>query len=105
MLYDQQQKENKIRANKLQAQYVYDRLSEDSKELFSEIVRSATKSSFSDVYILQGLEPCSYIVSQLRCILYSDNMINSWVSIDETMGGVIINIKSPLNEIIESKSK
>ncbi len=104
-LYDQQQEEKRIRERRLQAQFVYDRLSEKDKKLFADIAKSATKSSYSDVYILQGMESCSFIVSQLRSVLYSDNMINSWVSIDETMRSVSIYIKSPLNEIIESNSK
>ena len=104
-LYDKQQEEKKIRDKKLQAQYVYDRLSQESKELFSSIVKTATKSSYSDVYILQGMNSCSQVVAQLSNILYGDNMINSWVSIDETSENVCIYIKSPLNEIIESNNK
>ena len=99
------QEEKKIRDKKLQAQYVYDRLSQESKELFSNIVKTATKSSYSDVYILQGMNSCSQVVAQLSNILYGDNMINSWVSIDETSENVCIYIKSPLNEIIESNNK
>ena len=99
------QEEKKIRDKKLQAQYVYDRLSQESKELFSSIVKTATKSSYSDVYILQGMNSCSQVVAQLSNILYGDNMINSWVSIDETSENVCIYIKSPLNEIIESNNK
>ena len=101
-LYDEQQERKQIQEKRLQAQYVYDRL---SKELFSRIVKTATKSSYSDVYILQGMNSCSQVVAQLSNILYGDNMINSWVSIDETSENVCIYIKSPLNEIIESNNK
>lgn len=104
-LYDEQQERKQIQEKRLQAQYVYDRLSKESKELFSSIVKTATKSSYSDVYILQGMNSCSHTVSQLRTILYGDSMINSWVSIDENSENVCIYIKSPLNEIIESNNK
>ena len=104
-LYDEQQERKQIQEKRLQAQYVYDRLSQESKELFSRIVKTATKSSYSDVYILQDINSCSHVVAQLRTILYGDNMINSWVSIDETSENVCIYIKSPLNEIIESNNK
>lgn len=103
-LYDEQQERKQIQEKRLQAQYVYDRLSQESKELFSRIVKTATKSSYSDVYILQGMNSCSQVVAQLSNILYGDNMINSWVSIDETSENVCIYIKSPLNEIIESNN-
>lgn len=104
-LYDEQQERKKIQDKKLQAQYVYDRLSQESKELFSSIVKTARKSSYSDVYILQNADSCSHTVSQLRIILYGDSMINSWVSIDDNSENLCIYIKSPLNEIIESNSK
>ena len=104
-LYEEQQERKQIQEKRLQAQYVYDRLSQESKELFSRIVKTATKSSYSDVYILQGVNSCSHIVSQLRTVLYGDSMINSWVSMDENSENLCIYIKSPLNEIIESNNK
>ena len=104
-LYDEQQERKQIQEKRLQAQYVYDRLSQESKELFSRIVKTATKSSYSDVYILQGVDSCSHTVLQLRNILYGDSMINSWVSMDENSENLCIYIKSPLNEIIESNNK
>lgn len=104
-IYDKQQKEKKLQEERLQAQYVYDRLSSDSQEILSNLVKTATKSSYSDVYILQGINSCSQVVNQLRHVLYGDNMINSWVSIDDTSESICIYIKSPLNEIIESKNK
>ena len=51
------------------------------------------------------MNSCSQVVAQLSNILYGDNMINSWVSIDETSENVCIYIKFPLNEIIESNNK
>lgn len=104
-LYYEKQERKQIKEKRLQAQYVYDRLSQESKELFSRIVKTAIKSSYSDVYILQGMNSCSQVVAQLSNILYGDNMINSWVSIDETSENVCIYIKSPLNEIIESNNE
>ena len=104
-LYEEQQERKQIQEKRLQAQYVYDRLSQESKELFSRIVKTAPTSSSSDVYILQGMTSCSQVVAQLSNTLYADNMINSWVSIDETSQKLRIYIKSPLNEIIESNNK
>ena len=104
-LHDELQEKKKIQEIKLHAQYIFDRLSKESKEVFFNIVKTATKSSYSDVYILQGVDSCSHTVLQLRNILYGDSMINSWVSMDENSENLCIYIKSPLNEIIESNNK
>lgn len=104
-LYDEQQKKKQIQERRLQAQYVYDRLSEDSKKLFSDIVKRATKSSYCDAYILHNMNSCSPLTNQLRNILYGDNMINSWVRMEDSMECVSIYINYPLNEIVESNCK
>ena len=104
-LYYKQQEEKKTLRTKLEAQYVYDMLSEDNKKLFYSIVKTAVKSGYSDVYILHGMDSCSPIVTQLRNYLYRDNLINSWVIIYESVDSVSVSIKAPLNEILESKCK
>lgn len=90
---------------RLEAQYVYDRLSEENKELFSRIIKISTKSVYSNVYILQGEQSSYPILSQLKHLLYSDKLIASWVIVDMTKGSVSISINYPLNEIIESNNK
>jgi hypothetical protein len=105
VLYDQQKQKEKTQEERRQAQYVYDRLSDESKKLFSSIVKTAVKSSYSNVYILKGKNSFFPLVGQLRNILYGDEMINSWVNIEESAECISIFIKSPLNEIIESNNK
>ena len=96
------QERKKIQEKRQQAQYAYDRLSKESKELFSSIVKTATKSSYSDIYMLQDMNSCFEIISKLRTILHRDSVIESWVSIDERSENICIYIESPLNEIIET---
>lgn len=90
---------------RLEAQYVYDRLSEENKELFFSIINTSTKSVYSNVYILHGDQSRYPILSQLKHLLYSDKLIASWVIVDMTKECVSISIKYPLNEIFESNCK
>ena len=101
-IHAEQQERKKSQEKRLQAQYAYDRLSKESKELFSSIVKTATKSSYSDIYMLQDMNSCFEIISKLRTILHRDSVIESWVSIDERSENICIYIESPLNEIIET---
>ena len=104
-LHAEQQEREEIQKERQQAQYVYDRLSKESKDVFSYIVQTATKSSYSNVYMMHDLKSCSQIVSKLRTILHRDSMLGSWVGIDEDCENICIYINSPLNEIIESNNK
>lgn len=99
------QERKKIQKERQQAQYVYDRLSKESKCVISYIVKTATKSSYPNVYMMQDLKSCSQIVSQLRTILHRDSVIDSWVSIDERSENICVHIEPPLNEIIEATIK
>lgn len=102
--YDQELKDKRTHDRELQAQFVYERLSSDDQKLLQEIIRKGEKSCYSDVYIIRDkLSNCMFI-SQVQMILYSDDMIHNWISINESSDSYSINIKSPLNSIIESKS-
>lgn len=101
--YHKEQNDKKARDRELQAQFVYDRLSLDNQKILQEIIRRGEKSCYSDVYIIKDkLSNCMFI-SQVRMILFSDNMINNWISIEESSDSYSIYIKSPLNSIIESR--
>lgn len=101
--YEKDQKEKLTHDKELQAQFVYDRLSLDNQKILQEIIRRGEKSCYSDVYIIKDkLSNCMFI-SQVRMILFSDNMINNWISIEESSDSYSIYIKSPLNSIIESR--
>lgn len=103
--HKKQQEDKKIRDNKLQAQYVYDRLSEENQKMLSHLVKIAKKSAYSDVYILEGSNPESLIIiPQINRLLYGDAMIEQWISINESIDSYSVYIKSPLNKIIESNS-
>lgn len=101
--YHKEQNDKKARDRELQAQFVYDRLSLDNQKILQEIIRRGEKSCYSDVYIIKDkLSNCMFI-SQVRMILFSDNMINNWISIEESSDSYSIYIKLPLNSIIESR--
>lgn len=102
---EKETKENNEYAQRLQAQFVYDRLGSEKQHILSLIVKKGAKSSYSDVYILQNDNDNNIIISQLRCALVYDDKINFWVNIEETMDTFSIYIKPPLNEIIEEKIK
>ena len=101
--YNQELKDKRAHDMELQAQFVYDRLSPNDQKLMQEIIRKGEKSSFPDVYIIKDkLSNCMFI-SQVQMILFSDDMISNWISINESSDSYSINIKSPLNLIIESQ--
>lgn len=101
--YDQELKDKRTHDRKLQAQFVYDRLSLDDQKRLQEIIRRSERSCYSDVYIIKDkLSNCMFI-SEIQMILFNDDMINNWISINESSDSYSINIKSPLNSIIESK--
>ena len=104
-LHAEQQEREKIQKERQQAQYVYDRLSKESKDVFSYIVQTATKSSYSNVYMLQDKNSCFDILTRLNTILRRDSVIESWVNIDESSEKICIYIEPPLNEIIEATIK
>ena len=102
--YDQELKDKRTHDRKLQAQFVYDRLSLDDQKRLQEIIRRSEKSCYSDVYIIKDkLSNCMFI-SEIQMILFNDDMINNWISINESSDSYSINIKSPLNSIIESQT-
>jgi len=103
--YDQEQKDKMAHDRELQAQFVYDRLSLDNQKLLQEIVRKGEKSSYSDVYIIKDVHSNSFIISQISMMLFHDNMVNSWVTINESQDSCSIYIKNPLNIIIERQIK
>ena len=101
--YDQEQNVKRTHDRELQAQFVYDRLSRNDQELLQEVINKSEKSCYPDVYIIKDkLSNCMFI-SQVQMILFGDDMINSWISINESSDSYSIIIKSPLNSIIESK--
>jgi hypothetical protein len=101
--YDKAQKDKRAHDRELQAQFVYDRLSLDDQKILQEIIRKGEKSCYSDVYIIKDkLSNCMFI-SQVQMILYSDDLINNWISINESSDSYSINIKSPLNSIVENR--
>ena len=102
--YDQDQIEEKLREKELQAKFVFDRLSSENQEILFEIVRKGMKSSYSDVYIFKDKFSNFTFHQQIDAMLLRDDMINSWISINETYDSFSVYIKSPLNSIIESKT-
>jgi Ca2+/Na+ antiporter len=104
-IHAEQQERKRIQEKRQQAQYVYDRLSKESKDVFSYILQTATKSIYSNVYMLHDMNSCFEIIAKLRIILHRDSMIGAWVSIDEECEKICVYIESPLNEIIESNNK
>ena len=99
--YEKEIQEQEAQAQRLQAQYAYDRLSKEGKQLLSEIVRIGEKSSYSDVYIIRGKYEHFSLKSQLDDLCYSDNVITSWISVDDGQDSYCVYIKSPLNLILE----
>lgn len=104
-LYEQQQQEKKIQEKRIHAQFVYDRLSEKSKKIFSDLIKSAKKSSYSNAYILHDKISCLSLMDYLQHVKHSDSDLNSWINIDDNGECITIYIKPPLNDIIESNSK
>ena len=102
--YDQDQIEEKLREKELQAKFVFDRLSSENQEILFEIVRKGMKSSYSNVYIFKDKFSNFTFHQQIDAMLLRDDMINSWISINETYDSFSVYIKSPLNSIIESKT-
>lgn len=101
--YDQEQKDKMAHDRELQAQFVYDRLSCDDQKLLQDVVSKGEKSSYSDVYIIKGRCSNSFMISQISMMLLHDNMIGSWITINESQDTCSIYIKNPLNIIIERK--
>ena len=102
--YEQEQKEKRANERNIQAQYVYDRLSNKHKKILFEVVSNSERCSYNDVYILRDKDSYFLLFTQIRSLLLSDNMIHSWVSIDESLDTFFIHIKAPLNLIIENQS-
>lgn len=101
--YHKEQNDKKARDRELQAQFAYDRLNLDDQKRLQEIIRRSEKSSYSDVYIIKDKLLNCVFISEVRMILYNDNMIYDWISINESSDSYSVHIKSPLNTIIESK--
>lgn len=99
--YKKEIREKNAQNQRLQAQYAYDRLSMEGKLLLSEIVRIGEKSCYSDVYIIRNKLEHYSLVSQLYHLRYSDNVIASWISVDDGQDSYCVNIRSPLNLIVE----
>ncbi len=98
---DQELIDKRAYDRELQAKFVYDRLSFEDQKLLQEIIRMSVRSCYSDVYIIKDKLSNFMFISQVRMLLFNDDMINNWISINESSDSYSINIKSPLNSIIE----
>lgn len=99
--YQNKLDEEKALDEKRQAQYVFDRLGVDTLNHLKNVVKRGQKSSYSNVYILRNKYEYSMMILHLNDSLFEDDLIGNWISIDENADSYCVNIKYPLNVIIE----
>ena len=96
-------KQEEIR--KKQAQFIYDRLNDNSKDAIKKIILNGRKSTYPNIYLLSNTSESIIWVSPIQSALFNDDELSNWVKIENIQSQWILTIKEPLNTIIVNNIK